>query len=396
MLARSPAGIAIVLAALPEELAASLDSRDPASASAWSMNSADGSAVTIRPCGDCRAEAAADRRHRQAHVAAVARAYLGSLDQSAAPTGPGARSAAKDETTAGTAAEVNPDLVRSWQARTARLLADAGETAQSIPDPAAKDETTRHGGWESLGPWPKRPSPRGPSSSPRPNASPSRSPTRAKAWALSEVAEAVAATDPDRAARSSPMLNASPSRSPTRAEGMGAGAASRRRWLPPTRTAPSGSSPMPRRIAQSITDENTKSVVLRGVVEAMAATDPDRAERIAQSVTDPTPRQGRCERVAEGVAATDPDRAERIAKSITDKYKKASALQGVAAAVAATDPDHAGRIAKSITDDSYKVWRWETSSGQWLPLTRTVPPDSSPTPNASPSRSLASPRRRRH
>jgi hypothetical protein len=39
------------------------------------------------------------------------------------------------------------------------------------------------------------------------------------------------------------------------------------------------------RIAESIPDERWKSLALTDVAEAMAATDPDRAERVAQSIT---------------------------------------------------------------------------------------------------------------
>ena len=146
-----------------------------------------------------------------------------------------------------------------------------------------------------------------------------------KASALSRVAEALAATDPDRAER----------------------------------------------IANSITDESSKASALSGVAEALAATDPDRAgwlladaERIADSITPSPegigaerrsggggghrPRPRRAHRrlhhresakalalsgIAEAVAATDPDRAERIAYSITDKHLKASALVGIAKAL---------------------------------------------------------------
>ena len=56
--------------------------------------------------------------------------------------------------------------------------------------------------------------------------------------------------------------------------------------------------------------------------------------------------------MAEALAATDPDRAEPVANSITDELWKASALSGLAKVLAATDPNQAERIANSITDKS--------------------------------------------
>jgi TIR domain len=99
-----------------------------------------------------------------------------------------------------------------------------------------------------------------------------------KASALSGVATAVAATDPDRAVR----------------------------------------------IASSITVESWKASALSGVAKVVAATDPDRAVRIASSITDEFSKASALSGVATVVAATDPGRAarlladaERIASSIT-------------------------------------------------------------------------------
>ena len=97
-----------------------------------------------------------------------------------------------------------------------------------------------------------------------------------KASALSGVAEALAATEPDRAER----------------------------------------------IANSITDEFSKVSALSGVAKRLAATNPGRAERnansiTANSITDKSAKAKTLSDVAEALAATDPDRAERIANSIT-------------------------------------------------------------------------------
>ena len=70
---------------------------------------------------------------------------------------------------------------------------------------------------------------------------------RGESEALAHIASALAASDPDRAARLFDDAE---------------------------------------RIAQSITDERSKSETLTNIVEDLAATDPDRAERIAQSITD--------------------------------------------------------------------------------------------------------------
>jgi hypothetical protein len=140
-----------------------------------------------------------------------------------------------------------------------------------------------------------------------------------RAYALAEVAKAVAATDPDHTERIAQLI--------TDAE----------------------------RIAHSITDEYLKHITLTGLAKAVATIDPDRAERIARSITDESWTAAALTEVAETVAATDPDRAEFIGQSITDEDFKADVLAAVAKAVAATDPDRAERTAQSITDKYGKV-----------------------------------------
>jgi hypothetical protein len=147
-----------------------------------------------------------------------------------------------------------------------------------------------------------------------------------KASALSRIARALAVTDPDRAAQ---LL--------TNAE----------------------------RIARSITYEPSKASTLSRIAEALAVTDPDRAaqlfsnaQRIAYSVTDTRLQVSALVDVGEVLAVTDPDRAaqlltdaERIACSIINESGKASALSRIAEALAAIDPNRAERIARSITDE---------------------------------------------
>jgi len=101
---------------------------------------------------------------------------------------------------------------------------------------------------------------------------------------------------------------------------------------------------------------------LADIARALAITDPDRAtrvivdaERIAQSLTDEDSKAEALADIARALAATDPDRAERIAQSLTDEDSKAWALIDIAGALAATDPDRAERIARSISREFQKV-----------------------------------------
>ena len=188
----------------------------------------------------------------------------------------------------GTAAVSSSGPVQDNAVRVTRFLADAGRIANSI----------------TVGYW--------------------------KAAALFHIGEALAPTDPDRAAR---LFTGG------------------------------------ERIANSITDESAKADALSNIAEALALTDPDRAARlcadagrIASSVTDASEKAEALYYVAKAVAPTDPDRAERIANSITGVYWKAAALINVGEALARTDPDRAaqvftdaGRIANFITDELPKA-----------------------------------------
>ena len=126
-----------------------------------------------------------------------------------------------------------------------------------------------------------------------------------KAQALVTIADAVAATDPSRAAR---LVDDA------------------------------------ERLAQSIPDPAVKAAALTAVVQGLATTDPDRAEGLARAITDPGFRAPALAAVASGLAATDPDRAERLAQAIPSPSLRAPALAAIADAVAATDPDRNARI----------------------------------------------------
>jgi hypothetical protein len=175
-----------------------------------------------------------------------------------------------------------------------------------------------------------------------------------KATVLVVIAEAVAATDPDRAA----LLTADAERIAQLMTEEGSKA------LALVRITESVAATDPDRaegIARSITNEERREFALSRVAPAFAAADPDRAESIARSISYDF-KVSALARVAEAVAATDPGRAarlivlaERIAQSITEEVSKAGAPADVAAAVVATDPDRAESIAQSITDEYSKV-----------------------------------------
>ena len=174
-----------------------------------------------------------------------------------------------------------------------------------------------------------------------------------KAIALAEVAKALAATDPDRAARLMADADAS---------------------------------------ARSITSESSKATALAEIARALAATDPDRAERIAQSITSEYLKASVLAEVATALAATDPDRAERIARSITSESYEVSALANLAKALAATDPDRA----RLSGNPRMRVWqladRRRGSSSWWCSRScspgrsgsRSPLSSSSPTPSTGP------------
>jgi len=188
-------------------------------------------------------------------MAAVERVLASSGTAAVSSSGPVQDNAAQDN-----AAQDN--AVRDNAVRVTRFLADAGRIANSM----------------TVGYW--------------------------KAAALSNIGEALAPTDSDRAARLF-----------TDAE----------------------------RIANSITGESEKADALSNIAQALAPTDPDRAERIAGSLTRTFFRAVALSNTAKALAPTDPGRAarlctdaERIASSITDESAQAEALSDVAKALATT------------------------------------------------------------
>ncbi len=99
--------------------------------------------------------------------------------------------------------------------------------------------------------------------------------------------------------------------------------------------------------AQSITDKHPWDVwrekALALLADALAATDPERAERLAQSMT-PYYKSLALIRMALALAASDPDRALRLATLTKEQAWRVGLLGSVAEAVAATDPYRAARL----------------------------------------------------
>ena len=126
---------------------------------------------------------------------------------------------------------------------------------------------------------------------------------------LSRISEAVAATDPDRAARL--LADAE-------------------------------------RIARTIPDKYPKAEVLSRISEAVAATDPDRAARLLAD-------------------------AERIARTMTSGHWKAMTLRDIVKALAPADPDRAEAIADAITIEPFHSAALSHIQRRWPPSTPTAP-----------------------
>jgi hypothetical protein len=378
VLARSPAGIAITPAKLPEALAASLDNPYP------SVRIAAVSTLGGWLAGDDPALAlTAEQKLRHiAHtdipaVADAARACLLSCESAAAVTNVHIHDARLDGNTLGETAQKPLESVQRDQARAVQVLVDAERVANSITEKYQRAQALAdiagamaaidlaHA--ERLADEAERIA----NSIGEPDTGKS-----VKAGALAEIAEKLAAIDPDRAEQlfaeveriANSMIDKSSATHTLAdiAEKMAAidpGGAERianslsgefyKRWtradiaekmaaIDPARAE---------RIANSITDEAHREHALADVARALATTDPDRAERIANSLT--RGREDTLADIARTLATTNPDGAERIANSM--EYTRARALADVARALAATNPDRAERIANSLTREGQKV-----------------------------------------
>ena len=177
----------------------------------------------------------------------------------------------------------------------------------------------------------------------------------AKARALAAVAEALAPTDPDRAARlvidADRVAQATPGENP-RAAAV-AVVAGPLAAVDPDRAE---------RAAESITSAGPKAQGLAAMAKVLAVTDPDRAARLAadaealaESISQPNAKASALAAVAGGLTPTDSDRAERVAHSITDASPKALALATLARDLAVTDPDRAARLAADAERSSQSI-----------------------------------------
>jgi hypothetical protein len=191
-----------------------------------------------------------------------------------------------------------------------------------------------------------------------------------KAFALSNIVEALGVTDPDRAARliiDTEEVAQSISDQDAKATAL--------RFLADAAAVavPSRADPLIRdaeRAAYSISDQDAKATALAALVETVAATDPDRAADIAQSITDQDAKEEALTNLTHAVAATDPDRAEGIARSITSQNAKAIALADLAHELTVTDPERAARLgmdaeraARSIIDEFERTWALSEVAG---------------------------------
>ena len=183
-----------------------------------------------------------------------------------------------------------------------------------------------------------------------------------RASALADIAKAVAGPDPDRAAglaadaeriaRSIPAayaLLAYVARAMVHIDTVSAEGIARSipadDLLADIAEAVAGSDPdRAESIARSIPAEDLQASALARVAGVMARTDPGRAEGVALSIPAEHLKAAALARIVGAAAAVHSDQAERIAQSIFDDYVKASALVDIAEAVAGTDPDRAARL----------------------------------------------------
>ncbi|MEU1209436.1 hypothetical protein [Nocardia sp. NPDC005825] len=101
-------------------------------------------------------------------------------------------------------------------------------------------------------------------------------------------------------------------------------------------------------IARTVPDLHEQARALTAVIATVAASDPDRAEILASVAADPGSREGQLVTLVGALAAADPYRAETLAHTITDTGKQAIALAKISAAVAATDPSRASQLTARV------------------------------------------------
>ena len=158
-----------------------------------------------------------------------------------------------------------------------------------------------------------------------------------RAYALSDIAEALAPIDPEQAER---LAYAVPSNS-SKPEALARVARSL------ADSAPHHAARLlddAHRLAGSIHDDRSRAQTLALIVWGLARTDPDRAERLAGSITDDHDRAMAYAGIVRTLVLTHPDRAEQLAYEITDPYWRSCALLDVTEQLATVDPDKAEQV----------------------------------------------------
>jgi hypothetical protein len=168
-----------------------------------------------------------------------------------------------------------------------------------------------------------------------------------KAWAVTQLMEAVAPIDPARAEQIARSVT-----DPAHAGWVLAALAKAVAACDPARAAQIANEA--ERVARAIDDPYHAARTLDALVEAVAASDPARAaqtaneaERVARAIDDPYFQTMASTELARVLAALDPTRAEQIARTITDPHDQADALAAVAKEL--NDIDHRSRLAAMAT-----------------------------------------------
>ncbi len=175
-----------------------------------------------------------------------------------------------------------------------------------------------------------------------------------KVGALSQVANALVALDPNRAARLFDDAELIAQAYDFRESSADTGELEKSAILMSLANVLAATDPdRALRIAWSFPERSAaaKAIVLAKVTEVVAAINPDRAEQLAQSISLPDHKAPALAAVAVALKAADPDRsvrlsgeAERAAWSLLDEIARAKALARVAAVLAAADPFGAARL----------------------------------------------------
>lgn len=158
---------------------------------------------------------------------------------------------------------------------------------------------------------------------------------------LAKVAEAVAVTNPHRAADIARAITDP--------------ALSLQAQIRVAAAAAAADVPQATAVARAIADTNARASALADVAGIAADTSPETAMQIAQSITEPSLRNEALVSIAKRLATIDTGKAVLVARSIIDPVYGSLALAGVVAAIAMTEPDLAAELASDITDPWWSV-----------------------------------------